>query len=103
MGSSGTIAGVSRFCIPLSFRVSESQPAVLAVLSLPDDLEDPHMRHTRGRGDLAKACALGPSLADRGTPERLGLGATRCRPLHGCQGIGRIVLFISSWCLNLQR
>jgi hypothetical protein len=59
------------------------------------------MRHTRGRGDLAKTCALGPSLADRGTPGCLGLGATRSRPLHGCQGIGHGVhLVLMS---NLQR
>jgi len=58
------------------------------------------MRHTRGRGDLAKACALGPSLADRGTPGRLGLSAARCCPLHGCQGIGQLVLSISCCCLS---
>lgn len=41
---------------------------VRAPLSSPGDLKDPHMRHTCGRGNLPKACPLGMSLADRGTP-----------------------------------
>jgi hypothetical protein len=51
------------------------------------------MRHTCDLGDLAKACPLGMSLADRGAPGRVGLSATRCRPLHGFQGIGHVVRF----------
>jgi hypothetical protein len=64
-----------------------------ALLSSPGDLKDPHMRHTCSRGDLAKACPLGMSLADRSTPGRVGLSATRCRLLHGFQGIGHVVRF----------
>jgi hypothetical protein len=30
-------------------------------------------------------------LADRGTPGRVGLSATRCRLLHGFQGIGHVL------------
>ena len=46
------------------------------------------MRHTCGSGDLAKACALGMSLADRFTPGSVGLGATYGRPLNARQGSG---------------
>ena len=56
--------------------------------SLPHDLENAHMRNAGGRGDLTQARALGMGFADRCTPSGVGLGATRRRPLYGCQGIG---------------
>jgi hypothetical protein len=38
-------------------------------------------------------------FADRCTPSGVGLGATRRRPLHGCQGIGHLQLDVGfKWC-----
>ena len=54
------------------------------------------MRHTCGSGDLAKACALGMSLADRGPPGSVGLGATCCRPFTLVNGLAIAVSIVTT-------
>jgi hypothetical protein len=53
------------------------------------------VRNAGGGGDLTQARALGMSFADRFTPGCVGLGATRCRSFHGCQGIGHLQLAVA--------
>ena len=56
------------------------------------------MRNAGGGGDLTQTRALGMGFADRCTPGSVGLGATRSRPFHSCQGIGHPAVSIVTTC-----